>query len=226
MTQDKCEFKEEKLEDWPHELFEGRYVISESGKVYSLFNNKGRLRDTPYPIKITKGRSGYLQVALKAHGPSRIFRCFPIHRTVCIAFNGVAPTIEHIVGHLDGDMYNNHFSNLAWITPKENQEHRRIHGTMATRDNLHNTKINSRMAEAIKYLNKEHSLTQTELGLAFDVSYQNIGRILKSESVDVREIERDTAESLLRELVSWRAKNEHDLGVPADVAERARKLLG
>lgn len=44
--------------------------------------------------------------------------------------------------------------------------------------------------------------------------------------IDVREIERDTAESLLRELVSWRAKNEHDLGVPADVAERARKLLG
>ncbi len=49
---------------------------------------------------------------------------------VAEAFIGPSPSPEHtIVAHNDGTRDNNHFSNLRWATPLENQRDRVKHGT-------------------------------------------------------------------------------------------------
>ena len=44
-----------------------------------------------------------------------------IHRAVCEAFHGPAPTPQHVVLHLNEDGLDNQPSNLRWGTRKENQ---------------------------------------------------------------------------------------------------------
>lgn len=51
------------------------------------------------------------------------------HRVVCAAWNGVPFGPDLLVRHLDGDASNNHYNNLAWGTPQENSDDRRLHGT-------------------------------------------------------------------------------------------------
>ena len=47
-------------------------------------------------------------------------RNYKIHRLVCEAFHGPAPTDKHLVIHLDEDATNNRPNNLKWGTQKEN----------------------------------------------------------------------------------------------------------
>jgi len=215
--------EKEQLKPWPDPHLAKRYILSESGRPSSLFNKKN-LRDAPLILKVSKGKNGYLKVNIGY--PNK--RCFYIHRIVCLAFNGPQPTINHIVGHMDGDIYNNHFSNLSWITHKENQAHRRLHGTMANRDNLHNAKINSRMAEAIKNLHRDHSLSASQLGRAFGVRYQTIQKIIKAPNeLPPVPIKKDTAEQVLKDLLHFHPRFNYDEDVEAIkwLIERARKLL-
>lgn len=52
---------------------------------------------------------------------SREFGNVKVHRAVCEAFHGLAPSLTHIVLHLDEDAHNNRPENLKWGTRKENQ---------------------------------------------------------------------------------------------------------
>lgn len=53
-----------------------------------------------------------------------------VHRGVALAWIGEPPRGRECVAHLDGDRTNNCVSNLAWVSYKENEEHKRLHGTM------------------------------------------------------------------------------------------------
>lgn len=51
----------------------------------------------------------------------RLCKTFKVHRLVCEAFHGLAPSEDHIVLHIDEDPSNNRPENLRWGTRKENQ---------------------------------------------------------------------------------------------------------
>ncbi len=53
-----------------------------------------------------------------------------IHKAVCRAFHGPAPTARHEVAHNDGDRRNNGEDNLRWATRKENAIDATIHGNV------------------------------------------------------------------------------------------------
>lgn len=70
-----------------------------------------------YPQKDSTGRDG---------APKRLItvwrgRNYKIHRLVCEAFHGPAPSHKHIVLHLNEDASDNRPENLKWGTRKENQ---------------------------------------------------------------------------------------------------------
>jgi len=68
------------------------------------------------------GATGYPQVTLfTADGQ---YRTEAVHRLVTIAFLGPPPTKRHQVNHIDHTRTNNVPSNLEWVTPAENIQHK------------------------------------------------------------------------------------------------------
>lgn len=90
--------------------FEGRYRVSDLGRVYSVKAEK----------ILNGGNShGYIMVLL---GSGETKRHAGIHQLVAGAFLPPDPTRRH-VNHIDGNRSNNHCANLEWVTPRENQLH-------------------------------------------------------------------------------------------------------
>jgi len=99
------------------------YMVSTHGRVFSLH----RMRFLKYRLC----EKGYPRVALKIDGKNKHIR---IHRIVASAFLP-NPENKTQVNHKDGNKENNHYSNLEWVTARENIlhsiENRMAHTTRA-----------------------------------------------------------------------------------------------
>lgn len=126
--------KSTKMEKWIDiKSYEGRYQVSDLGRVRSLVCRNGRKSEKSYCniLKPSKNNStGYLNVILydgKGHG-----KRFSVHRLVAVAFCGLRD--DQIVNHIDGDKTNNSCCNLEACTYSHNALHaissglRREHG--------------------------------------------------------------------------------------------------
>lgn len=96
--------------------WEGFYEVSDQGRVRSL---PDRLR------KCLIGAQGYPAVDLKHAGKRKTYT---VHTLVLLAFVGPRPAAFEC-RHLNGIRTDNRLCNLAWGTPKENDQDRRRHGT-------------------------------------------------------------------------------------------------
>ena len=105
-----------------HCLLEWRAV---AGWPNYTVSNRGDVTGPMGPRKLTRSVYGYMTVML-CNGQRR--NGHMAHRLVCAAFNGPAPEGRPQVGHLNGVRDDNRAENLAWVSPKENTEHRRLHG--------------------------------------------------------------------------------------------------
>lgn len=100
---------------------EGRYDVSDMGRVRSLLGREPRI------LKACIDRKGYAQVNLS--GGDRSLAPVPrVHGLVLLAFVGVRPDGMEC-RHVDGDSMNNRLSNLAYGTHSENELDRVAHGT-------------------------------------------------------------------------------------------------
>ncbi len=93
--------------------YEGRYSVSDCGKVYSHVSEKY--------LKHGSAGAGYCIVFFYDKSLSKN-KGYYIHRLVASAFVD-NPLAKPEVNHIDGDKENNHFSNLEWSTKKENSSH-------------------------------------------------------------------------------------------------------
>jgi hypothetical protein len=109
--------------------FEGRYAVSNLGRVKSLArevaqkSRSGNAYTRTVPERILRPGpkwSGHVSVAL-GRGNSR-----DVHVLVAEAFHGPRPA-GHEVRHLDGDPANNHASNLVWGTRGDNGRDKKWH---------------------------------------------------------------------------------------------------
>lgn len=102
------------IERWkPIKGYEGRYEVSDRGRVRSLsFNHTGR----PGMLKLAIDRDGYLHAYLCLDGPMKRHTA---HSLVLEAFTGPRPP-GLVCDHLDSNPSNNHVDNLEWVTYREN----------------------------------------------------------------------------------------------------------
>jgi hypothetical protein len=93
--------------------------ITEDGKVFSTKSNKF--------LSLTKTKKGYLVFATKLQGRESPCRLFRVHRLVAETYIK-NPETKPYVNHIDGNKLNNHYSNLEWVTSKENSIHAHLMG--------------------------------------------------------------------------------------------------
>ena len=115
-------YYEDKLknEEWrPVVGYEGRYEVSNMGRVRSLVCQRGK-RKHPWYMKGKIDRYGYKTVGLSSNGKSRHFT---VHRLVALAFIP-NPENKETVNHRDGNKLRNETSNLEWATQSEQEYHK------------------------------------------------------------------------------------------------------
>ena len=93
--------------------YEGRYQVSNEGRVWSVISQK-------YLKPLVNANSGYLVVNLYAKNGK--MKREGIHRLVALTFIDNPDGLPQ-VGHQDDDRFNNHVSNLYWTDAKENCNH-------------------------------------------------------------------------------------------------------
>lgn len=101
--------------------YEGRYMVSNTGKVKSLsnknawgFSHKGRI------LKPVLKEDGYVRVYLS--NCKREKRLYYVHRIVASAFIQNPDNLPQ-VNHIDGNKQNNNMNNLEWCTIGDNVRH-------------------------------------------------------------------------------------------------------
>ena len=95
------------------EGYEGRYQVSNMGRVKSFKWNKERF------LKPSMDKDGYLLVTLCAGGKRKTLK---VHRLVCEAFHE-NPDNKPQVNHINEDKTDNRACNLEWCTCKQNVNH-------------------------------------------------------------------------------------------------------
>jgi len=124
------------------------YHIDRTGRVWSA-HRKGRIprgacsrwldrRDWTLrqPWRDPEGYLHHTLVRETAGSRQRI----ALHILVATTFLGPRPE-GLVVAHLDGDKSNNRLENLAYVTQRENIEHKRDHGTMHCGDRSHLSRL-------------------------------------------------------------------------------------
>lgn len=115
--------------------YETNYEVSNFGNVRSL-NKRGNNYHHILSAHL-QGNKKYLQVNLWLKNKTKKKR---IHRLVAEAF---IPNPNNLpeVNHIDGNRYNNHVSNLEWVTSSENKLHAFKTGLRTPSYNSLNTKL-------------------------------------------------------------------------------------
>lgn len=104
-----------------------------------------------------------------------------VHRLVCIAFHGPAPSDQHEVAHRNGKPWINAADNLRWLTTRENNLEQDLHGTRVRGE----ASVNAKLTEALvrecreRALNGEHEVALAE---SYGVCRDTINKVITRRS--------------------------------------------
>lgn len=169
----------ERWEDIPE--FEGCYQISNYGNVKRLsrlVHRKG-LHSTQIKeissIKFSINRNGYCYYRLNVNNKKTMI--FP-QRLVAKLF---VPNPENKpeVNHIDGNKLNNNYSNLEWMTRKENMAHafkNKLHDLNGEKS--YRAKLKNEDVVHIRELFSSKTKNQSELGRQYGMSAQGIRDVI------------------------------------------------
>ena len=117
-------------EEWRPVVGFPHYAVSSLGRIRRVLPDAyGRGSDqclTP-----VRHNGGYYQISLHNCGRQSVRL---MHRLVCEAFHGPAPSKDHHAAHNDGCRTNNRADNLRWATASENNRDKIAHGTIVRGD--------------------------------------------------------------------------------------------
>lgn len=106
------------------------YIVGDDSTIFRFFRGSkdGRTKGKWRKVKPYMSSRGYYLVRMPKLNPESGSKSIPLHAIVAEAFHGKRPEGMQC-RHIDGNKTNNHPSNLAWGTAKENIHDKIIHGT-------------------------------------------------------------------------------------------------
>jgi hypothetical protein len=108
-----------------------------------------------------------------------------IHYVVCELFNGPRPSEKHQVRHLDGDLSNNRYDNLAWGTPAQNAADKNLHGTSPIGERNGQARLTRADVIAMRELRSNTSLSFKRIAQMFGVTAMTAHRAITGVSWNV-----------------------------------------
>lgn len=155
-------------------------------------SNMGRIKSLERYVKYKDGRNRLIAEKLLKYGNSKGYRIAnlfygkkhfykAIHILVLIHFIGPKPTPIHQGNHEDSDILNNWWTNLNWMTPKENTNHAIIAGVSNDMkgENNWNSKLTKQQVKEIRKLHSTKRYTQREIGKIFGLRPNYVGEIIR-----------------------------------------------
>lgn len=110
---------------------------------------------------------------------------FSIHRLVGLVFVP-NPTNKPHINHKDGNPQNNHYTNIEWCTPSENEQHSLNNGLRATGADHVNAGLSWDDVEQIRKKYVPHKYSTCTLAKEFGVSQGTIWRIISKKTYKKR----------------------------------------
>lgn len=151
------------------EGFNGRYEVSNLGRIKSLFG-------TEKILKPCLNSAGYSQYSLNMYG--KVTR-FLVHRLVATYFVS-NPFNYPQVNHLDSNPANNAASNLEWCSASLNQLHANEYGNRKVGSGCYLAKISE--SDVREILSLKNKFGKTAIARQMNVSYSTVNKIFRGES--------------------------------------------
>ncbi len=126
-------------------------------------------------LKTHDNADGYKHLCIRVNKKTRDVT---VHALVLITFKGARPT-GMVCRHLDGNTQNNHISNLAWGTHKENSEDMVKHDRTTRGERHHLTHLTNELVHNIRKqasAGKPNSILAKELGMDRTTIWQIVTR--------------------------------------------------
>jgi len=164
-------------EIWSQIYYDGK-------KLHYAVSNCGRVVNTKTGYILKQYIDGYNQSGYKFvvfSTKKSLHHKFKVHRLVATYFvDNPDPYNKSYVNHIDGNKLNNHYTNLEWVTSKENSHHAWRTGLCKPKIGVKNgsAKLTEEQVHMIcKLLEQRSGLTYREIGLKVGTTKANVAEI-------------------------------------------------
>lgn len=142
----------------------------------------GNITSKRYPDRLLKGAAatpfGHRKVTLRApSGQANMW----VHRAVLLAWVG-PPGSGQVARHLNGDASDNRLENLAWGTPRENQQDRVAHKTDEIGERNPAAKLTDDAVREMRRMYAEGGWTYRSIAPVFGVFWGTAGAAIAGRS--------------------------------------------
>lgn len=144
--------------------------------------NPATLGDKWRTVPFHVDRDGYLKTVIPPPASPNGKRVEKgIHILVCLAFHGLPQPGQQVAHFPDRDPTNNRPENLGWYTCKENQSHRKIHGTGPNGERNGRSILNDKMVRRIRRLSAK-GLSRQKIADRMGLQKHLVTRVVTRES--------------------------------------------
>lgn len=160
------------------------YQVSNTGEIKSLkrkiaHKRSGYITIRERLLRYSISNAGYFCCHLTdINGRHKMMN---VHRLVALSFLGHPPVVYYQVNHKDGNKLNNVYTNLEWMTRRENSKHAVDVGLIKVGEKSNCHKLSKKNIEYAKKLYATGKYTNESLARKFRVSWSAINSAIRGQ---------------------------------------------